>query len=356
MRLRSRQLQPWMAGRNNCPGIYWRVLGTFLLALALAFSFNPPPARAQNLTRFGGGYVVPAGQQVENALAIFGPVTVDGRARDVVGTGGRVEVNGEVDNSVVAVGGQVSISGRVNRDVIAVAGPVAVSGRIAGDLVVVGGPLILASTAQVGGDLVVIGGSLQKEPGAVVGGNEVQLALQQAFLEQVGQWLRGYPLPGLTSPAFWWRLFTLILMAIVLLFISIIFPGTTARVAETAMLLPGKSLLWGFLIAFLALPATVLLFITILGIPLAGLLWLALACLYFLGMAGLSLATGKRILAALGSRQAEIYAATLAGILIISLVTWLPYLGIVAGLMVKAAALGAAAVTMAGRAGTSNIN
>ncbi|MGI9860479.1 hypothetical protein SDD30_03710 [Moorella naiadis] len=60
------------------------------------------------------------------------------------------------------------------------------------------------------------------------------------------------------------------------------------------------------------------------------------------------LATGKKILAALGGRQAEIYSATLAGILIISLVTWLPYLGLIAGLVVKATALGAAAVTLIG--------
>ncbi|BCV22613.1 hypothetical protein [Moorella sp. Hama-1] len=78
------------------------------------------------------------------------------------------------------------------------------------------------------------------------------------------------------------------------------------------------------------------------------LLTLALACLYFLGMAGLSLATSKRILAVLEGRQAEIYSATLAGILIISLVTWLPYLGLIAGLVVKATALGAAAVTLTG--------
>lgn len=55
-----------------------------------------------------------------------------------------------------------------------------------------------------------------------------------------------------------------------------------------------------------------------------------------------------KFLPALGGLQAEIYSATLAGILIISLVTWLPYLGIVAGLVVKTAALGTAAVTMVG--------
>jgi len=170
--------------------------------------------------------------------------------------------------------------------------------------------------------------------------------VQQAFLDQAGWLLRGYPFPGLTSVAFWWRLASFILMAIVLLFISIIFPGTTARAAETATRQPGKCFAWGFLIALLALPATVLLFITILGIPVAGLLWLTLACFYFLGMAGLSLAAGKMILAALRSRQAEIYAATLAGILIISLVTWLPYLGLIIGLVVKTAALGAATVTV----------
>lgn len=231
-----------------------------------------------------------------------------------------------------------------NYDMVA-GGSATVSGQV-GSLVVVGGSLKLDSTARINGDLVVIGSSLEKTPGAVVSGSELNMTLKQVLSGQLGQWFRDYLLYGPLYTDFWRHLAGLLLSAVVLVIVSILFPGATTRAASELAAQPLQSFLWGVLIAFLAVPATILLFITILGIPLAGFLWLALACTYFLGYTGLSSLVGRKILTAFGSKQPDLFLTTLAGVIIIGLITWLPLIGLVIGLFLKITALGAATVSL----------
>lgn len=320
----------------------------FFMALGVLVCFGPSPASAQDLVRLGGELHIPEGEQINNTVVLFGSTRVDGEVwQGVVNILGKTKINGKA-GSVVAVGGPTAITGTA-WDVVVVGGPTTVSGKVTGNLVVVGDSLHLTSSAEIHGDMVVVGSTLERDTGAVVTGSEVSLTLEEALASQIGQWLKGHPFPGPFSPTFWWRLANLFLTAVVLVIISILFPGTAANTADQLAKRALQSFLWGILIAFLAVPTTILLFITILGIPLAGLLWLALACAYYLGFAGLSSLVGEKVLTALGREQPELYLSALLGAIFIGLITWLPYVGMPVGWLLKITGLGAAVVSLANR-------
>ncbi len=316
----------------------------FLALMAVFACLWALPASAQDIVRFGGEIQVPEGEQVKSTVVLFGPTHIDGEVWEgVVNIFGPAEVNG-IAESVVVVGGSAAINGTA-QDVVVVGGSATISGQV-GDLVVVGGSLHLDSTAQINGDLVVIGGSLDRDSGAVIRGDVVNMTLKQVLSGQLGEWFRGYPFHRHFFASFWWRLGNLFMLAIVLVIVSILFPGATIRSSDELAAHPLQSFLWGILIALLAVPTTILLFITILGIPLAGLLWLALACTYYLGYTGLSSLVGSKILTAFGSKQPDLFLTTLTGIVTIGLITWLPWIGFVIGVLLKTTALGAAAVSL----------
>lgn len=317
----------------------------FLMALGVIACLSPSPAIAQDLVTSGREIHIPEGEQVNSTVVLFGSTRVDGEVwQDVVTIIGATEINGKA-GSVVTIGGPASINGST-WDVVVIGGPATVSGQITGDLVVIGGSVHLKSDAQIDGDTIIIGNTLDKDPGAVVAGSEISLTLKQAIGGQIGQWLTGHPFPSPLSPVFWWRLATLLLTAVVLVIVSILFPRATTRTADELAVHPLPSFLWGILIAILAVPTTILLIITILGIPLAGILWLALACAYYLGLAGLSSLVGGKTLTVLGREQPELYLSTLIGAVFIGLITWLPYIGTPIGWLLKIAGLGAAAVSL----------
>ncbi len=320
----------------------------FLTAFVTLTCLAPSTALAQDMVTTGGDLHVPEGEQVNNTIVIFGSTRVDGEVmQGVVNILGNTEINGSA-GSVVAVGGPADINGTA-WDVVVVGGPTVISGEISGDLVAVGGSVEITSSAKITGDLVIVGSSVKRDPGALISGSEVSLSLEEVLGGQIAQWFKGHPFPAPASPLFWWRLTSLFLTAVVLVIVSIIFPRATAKTAQQLAIKPLMSFLWGILITLLALPATFLLFITILGIPLAGLLWLALACAYYLGFASLSGLLGEKFLTALGRQEPELYLSTLLGAVFIGLITWLPYVGIPVGWLLKLTGLGAAALSLVNR-------
>ena len=325
-------------------------ISVFLLFLAVLGVMNcliPSTALAQDLVITGGDIHIDEGEQVNNTIVIFGSTRVDGEVwQGVVNILGNTEINGNA-GSVVAVGPAV-INGTAG-DVVVVGGPAVIRGQVTGDLVAVGGPVELASSAKIMGDLVIVGGALVRDPGAVVTGSEMSLTLKEALREQIIQWLKGFPFPTPSSPVFWWRLVSLFLTAVVLILVSILFPKVTAKTAHQLAVSPILSLFWGILIIFLALPTTILLFITLLGIPLAAMLWLVLACAYYLGFASLSILLGEKVLTALGREEPELYISTLLGAVFIGIITWIPYVGMPVGWLLKITGLGAAVLSLVNR-------
>lgn len=147
---------------------------------------------------------------------------------------------------------------RVDGDVVAVFGSVRVEGEISGSAVAVFGSLELRRGATVRGDAVAVGGGLQQDDGAKVEGQTVQVGFLPLTLG----------LPGLPLV-----LATIVLAWLVSLFFgwiaAALFPGRLARVAITSSRRTAASLALGIVSGPLMLMCTVLLLVTVVGIPIA---------------------------------------------------------------------------------------
>ncbi len=110
------------------------------------------PAAAQMADEGGAGGKFRTGDSVE----IAADETFEDNLYVLAGT---IDVNGTVDGDLVAAGGQISIDGTVTGDVTIAGGDLTIGGEILGDLRVAAGQLRLNGT--VGGDVAVVGGTVE---------------------------------------------------------------------------------------------------------------------------------------------------------------------------------------------------
>jgi hypothetical protein len=161
---------------------------------------------------------------------------------------------------------------RVLGDVVSVFGSVTVAGEVSGDVVSVFGSVILKPTAVVDGDAVSVGGALRQDPGARIEGQSVSL----------GMFPITWGLPALPV-----MLITVFVGWMVTVFVgwlfSLIFPERMVRVAATASRRTAASFFLGLLSMPMFLVLLVLLFVTLIGIPLGILLPLIYAVVIYLG-------------------------------------------------------------------------
>lgn len=144
----------------------------------------------------------------------------------------------------------------VNGDVVAVFGSVSVEGHVTGEVVAVFGSVHLRDGSTVDGDVVSVGGALDQEDGATTNGQTISIGLLPVT------W--GVPalpvLLGIIGAVWCTMMFAGWLFAV-------LFPGRFVRVAATASRRTGLSLLLGLVSGPLMLVAVVLLFVTVIGVP-----------------------------------------------------------------------------------------
>lgn len=182
----------------------------------------------------------------ESSVRIHGPVVVvdDEGALVRIFSDVRIDENEHVDGDVVAVFGSVDIHGSV-----------------AGDVVAVFGSVTLHDSTYIEGDAVAIGGALHQPPTAVIRGESVSVG----FLPVA------WSIPTVTV-----LLFTVALCWVMAVFcgwlMTLMFSDRLVRVAAVA----SRRTLGSFMLGVLSVPLFVvllcLLFITVIGIPLAILL------------------------------------------------------------------------------------
>lgn len=262
--------------------------GTLALAVALVLALAVLPGVAAAEQRAGGTVVVAEDEELDSLTATGGTVIVRGTVTGdvdayagsvVVAESGVVEgnlrayagslrVEGTVGGNVVAYAGSVVLaeSGQVRGSLGAAAGEVTVSGTVRGDVTAGAALVALASSADVGED-VNYDGRLERAPGAAVGG-EVRAA------DDLGL---GPAPPALPPGTFLvYGILSNLLVGGILLYAGEDF---TVAVAENAVLEPGSSLFYG-LVAAVAVPVGLLaLAITVVGLPVAVAVLLALPAL-----------------------------------------------------------------------------
>lgn len=219
----------------------------------------------------------------------------------------------EVADDITSIGGGIKVDGEVRGDAVAIGGEAKIDGRVTGEVVAIGGDVELGPDAEVLGDIVTVGGRVSQEEGATVLGEISEVDWGDFEWDWDGDWFDGwsgdwFPRGGERPPFFrvgkvfeFVRaiIFTglLIVLAGLVLLVS---PKGVDRVRAAAVSDPLIMLVVGFGIELLILPAlivaSILLAVTVIGIPFAILLWpaalVALALALVLGYTGAAAAAG----------------------------------------------------------------
>ncbi len=251
----------------------------------------------------------------------------------------RVPADTVVHGDAIAVGGNAYVDGTVEGDAIAVGGAVEVRGHVTGSVRANGGNVVLRSTAVIDGAASAIGGTVTREPGASVGN-------AQAVPPPPAPPFPSAPAPGTAPPAPpWWlpgmiagMLFMLhslfwvghlLLLAVFVgtaWLVAVLFPHAVARVAavlerEAVIAIAAGVVAWPAVMV-----VTVLLAISVVGLPLALSMPAAVVVAAQLGLTAVALLIGKR------AHPSETVRETVVGAVLLAIAFSLPGLGHLVGL------------------------
>ncbi|MCL7412297.1 MAG: polymer-forming cytoskeletal protein [ANME-2 cluster archaeon] len=364
---------------------YFSLLLVFTLLLLVSSS-------ASAVLDYKDKEMIDADTVIDDDLLIYGN-TVDIRGTvlgDVTACGGSVRISGNVTGDVMACGGKVTISGIVGDDVRIGAGEVVIEGNVGDDVFVGAGSVVVSEGAYIGGDMFFgsgrmeargeVAGNIEGGAGDVilagpVGGNvDLEVGTIEVLsparingtLEYTSQKRVTFP-PGTViqdvvftekephdrsalSQAFslfigWFvRLFHLLIIALLVL---VLLPDHVEAVARNIPKNPLLNIAMGFALVVIGFVGSLVFMVTVIGIPI-GLIVLFLtiftlyaARLYF----GLWL--GRRIYSQLG-KESRPWMDMVLGVLVLSILTSLPWVGGLVYLVVTFMVIGVMFSTMRG--------
>ena len=291
-------------------------------------------------------------------LGLAMPVWADDGAGQVILFGENLVIgeNETVDGNVAIFGGKLQLQngGRVRGDVACLGGTATVDGRIDGSLVVIGGTVDLQSNAVVNGDLFTLGSSVSRAQGATIRGERVE-GLEWDWPQWRGlpqRWWTGQPWRGEIVVDWFGSLVRLAIRTLALVALGVVLmlvlPKQTAQVGQTVTQLPLPSAGVGLLTLVVLLVAVPLLVIICIGIPVVVLLAIAFVAAQLLGRTAIGLWVGERLLEALHVRERQPVLEVAVGVALIELLTAVPCIGWLLGVVVSLAGLGAVVLTRFG--------
>ena len=280
-----------------------------------------------------GRCITPRGLSIAAALTL-GAVLASGSlapvwAKEVLLRIGdvRVPAGTVVHGDAIAVGGSAYVDGTVEGDAIALGGSVDVRGHVTGSTRANGGNVMLRSTAVVDGDASAIGGAVTREPGASVAGRPVAPPPSAVPPFPVPN----APSPGPTQPAPWWlpgivaavlwmlhSLFWTAHLLLLAMFIgaawslAMLFPHAVARVGASLERDALVALLAGVVAWPVVMVVTVLLAISVVGVPLALSMPAIVIVAALFGLTAVALVIGTRVYPSEAAREAVVGALLLA--------------------------------------------
>lgn len=284
----------------------------------------------------------PIGQTL---YAAGGQVRVDGSInRNARIAGGDVDIGpkASIGGNVTVAGGEVRIDGAVKGAVGVAGGRLRINGPVEGDVVATSGAVELGSSARIAGKLRYASrAEVRRDPAAQVQGGVERMQVGGAGAERAERGIRR---------AFAWA-WSIGLMVIAALLVAAL-PDFHRRVSQTLRTRVGTSLLLGFVVLVCIPVAALLLLLTIVGAPLA-----LGAVLFYVGLLLLAYVSAGIALGdwALG-RFAPVHApqrswrigAVMLGMLLISLLGRLPFVGTLIVLLALLIGLGALLLQMRG--------
>ncbi len=268
------------------------------------------------------------------------------------------EAREELQRHRVTTGVPLTIAkGERVENAVAYGGPVTVEegAHVEGDAVAFGGDVILKRGAVVEGDAVSFGGTVVREPGAIVEGQTASMGsstLGTVMARSAAKANRATKHEeaereddGFSLPTFLVQFATLFGLGFVLLVLA---PGRMKAMENSINAEFTKNSVVGVLGVIALLPLTLLLCVTIVGIPVALLMWMLLALAVPAGVALVANVLGTRLPT---GRVRKTQAIALAlGVLVLLVAFHIPVLGVLALMAVVSVGLGAMIRTRFGQA------
>jgi len=327
----------------------FRVLMALLLAAVMAtpaFAQGPvPPGRTGQLCMGGNMTVQADPTYTPEYVTAFG-------CNVIIAPGARVS------GDVAIFGGNVTLEAKsqITGDLVIFGGNVDTAGEVTRDIAVFGGNVILESSAVVGRDVVAFGGYVQQKEGASVHGRVSRGTSFRGF-PMTGNWSFALPVAlgsgmagAMTSLAL--SIIRNIVYALALAALGaltvVFMPAQTRQVSDTAQKSAMESIGVGCLTSFVAVTLGTLLIITLCGIPFGVLVLLALVVAWIFGWIALGRLTGEKLLEAIKVREILPIVAVVVGVLVLTIVGFVPIIGWLVGLFIGLLGLGAVVLTRFG--------
>jgi len=214
--------------------------------------------------------------------------------------------------SIASFGGPININGTLRGDVASFGGRVTVGGEVDGQIATFGAPVRLEPNSRVTGDIATLGGSVHKEPSAIHEGREAGF----------GGTLRGLaPGPAATSKKAEedaggvWVAGT-VFGALLALLVAGLFPNATRNVADNIAARPGSAFAHGGVTLLLLAPACLILAITCVGLVLVPFVGVGVFGAFLLGLVGLDLLVGRRVVASTGWNIVSVIGLAVLGVVV----------------------------------------
>lgn len=268
----------------------------------------------------------------------------------VIGQTYRLDSGETVNNNLTIIGTDAAFDedSTVNGDLTIIGGNVSIDGKVDGNISVMGGYVHLDDHATVTGDLVTLGGTVRRSSQARVEGNQTseRSSLPLPWMQALPVIVNFDPIAGPLTAIF--QAFALAALAIV---VQLFAGNHLDRAGRSAVGQPVVSGGVGLLTMIVAPAMILILFVTIILIPLSLLGVLALALAVLFGWVALGLMLGRQMSVWLKQSWTDpINAAvgTLVLSLLASMLNLIPCLGWLANFLIWLVALGTALLTRFG--------
>lgn len=242
----------------------------------------------------------------------------------------------QADNSngdMVVFGGQhetVREGQEVSGDLVVIGGSADVFGKVDGDAVAIGGRIYIAPSGHVDGSLVNVGGTIDNESNGTQGHHGYLVPPTPPSTETLPE----------TDNRDWWLPF-LFIDALLALVAFLLFPIATRNSADHLLDNPIMAGMLGFFSPLIFVLVIIALAITVVGIPLLPLAVILTFVGYLIGKAAIAEFLGGRIFEVTKMAQPKPILAVAVGLLVLTVVSALGWVGVVFYFCLMALALGA---------------
>jgi hypothetical protein len=306
-----------------------------------------------------GGKVKVTGKVLGNIRATGGQIYLTGATvgKNVTLAGGDLESDEttKIAGSVIAAGGNINLASSVGRGINLAGGNVSLNSKIAGDTQIVGDVIRINPKANLLGTFDYWS---QNEPlidsGAVIKGATTKHNLPTYFTSEQGKALQKNARDGALRAKFGFSFFSFLSFLVVGLIISKLFPAYSVKVSQYIRLKPWKALVYGLLVSILTPIALLLVAITIIGIPLVGIVFALFMVFSYIAKYFTIITAGEWLLTKLNQKH-NLYFAFVTGLIILYVGSAIPFVGWIFKSAFSLIGFGALVITLYGNLQTKKI-